>query len=88
MAQRPGILCCTCQSISNEFSGPARGLCRLLVLAPALDSDDYFTLAGSWQRRAEAPETEGLLCLLVGILTGTSFEMILLTPLAVIARTT
>lgn len=50
--------------------------------------NDYFTLASSRHRGAEAPETEGLLCLPVGIATGTSFEMILATLLALIARTT
>jgi hypothetical protein len=48
----------------------------------------YFGVARSRQRGVGAPVTDGLLPLLVGITTGTSFETTLVTPLALIARTT
>ena len=50
--------------------------------------NDYFTVAGSRHSGVETPGTGGLLPLLVGIAMGTSFETMLVTPLALIARTT
>ena len=48
----------------------------------------YFTLTGSWQEGAEAPVAEGLRSSPRGIGATASCEMILVIPVALIARTT
>ena len=50
------------------------------------DHRSYFKLAGLRQRGAKGAEVAGRLCL--GILAGASLETMLVTPLALIARTT
>jgi len=49
---------------------------------------NYFTLAGRRQSGAESPEASGLLRGILGIAAATGFEVTLVTPLALIARTT
>lgn len=70
-------------ALGTMYSNPL-GRARLRPLRKAVN--DYFVLTGSRQRGGEIREAEGSVCF--GIAAGASFEMILGTPLSLIALTT